>query len=70
MASQAAHARAYRDRRRGGPPREPAPCGTRAAVRRHERNPDKWGPLAGCPACLTAKAELNAANYQRRKASG
>lgn len=28
----------YRDRLRGGPARVPEPCGTMAAVRRHERN--------------------------------
>jgi hypothetical protein len=30
--------RAYRDRKRGGPPRTPKPCGTMAAYRRHQRH--------------------------------
>lgn len=35
--SDAERARRYRDRKRGGPPRELKPHGTLAAVRRHER---------------------------------
>lgn len=30
--------RRYRDRKRGRPPREPKPCGTLAAYRRHQRH--------------------------------
>lgn len=30
--------RAYRDRKRGRPPRQLAPCGTLAAYRRHQRH--------------------------------
>jgi len=30
--------RRYRDRRRGAPPRQPQPCGTYAAYRRHQRH--------------------------------
>lgn len=30
--------RAYRDRKRGGPPRALQPCGTLAAYRRHQRH--------------------------------
>ena len=33
----AERAKRYRDAKRGGPPREPAPCGTYAAARRHQR---------------------------------
>lgn len=32
------HQRAFRDRRRGGPPRQPKPCGHYAAYRRHKIN--------------------------------
>src|SRR5690606_14612929 len=41
--SPAEKSRRYRDRKRGGPPRQLKPHGTRAAVRRHER--------AGEPPC-------------------
>lgn len=36
--TEAERARRYRDKRRGGPPRQLAPCGTYAAYRRHQRN--------------------------------
>lgn len=36
--SDAERARRYRDRLRGGPPRELKPCGTRAAKVRHQRH--------------------------------
>ena len=31
---------------------EPQPCGTVAAARRHQRNPEKWGPM--CEECQQA----------------
>ena len=55
-------AKASRDRKRGGPPREPKPCGTIAAVRRHEY----WGEELD-PACEAARAEWNAEQYRKRK---
>ena len=53
----------YRDAQRGGPPRDLDPCGTLAAVRRHERAKE---PL--CDACRQARnakaRELYAARHQ------
>jgi hypothetical protein len=46
----ATYARRYRDRKRGGPPRTPQPCGTRAAATRHRRRGE---PL--CDACIAAE---------------
>jgi hypothetical protein len=43
--------RAYRERLRGGPPRQPQPHGTRAAIRRHER--------ASEPLCDECRLERN-----------
>jgi hypothetical protein len=40
----------YRDRKRGKPPRAPAPCGTPAAAKRHRR---KGEPLDD--ACIAAE---------------
>lgn len=34
----ARYQRAYRDRQRGGPPREPKPCGHHATFERHKKN--------------------------------
>lgn len=42
--------RAYRNRKRGGPPRQPNPCGTRAAAARHRRRGE---PV--CILCLEAE---------------
>jgi len=58
--SNAERQRAYRDRKRGGPPRALQPHGTVAAVRRHERAGE---PL--CEPCRQARAE--AARYRRRR---
>ena len=44
--------RAYRDRVRGGPPRQPQPCGTYAAYRRHQRYGEQ-----PCDLCRVAKNE-------------
>jgi hypothetical protein len=46
----ASDSRAYRDRKRGGPPRTPAPCGTPAAAKRHRRHGE---PL--CAPCVAAE---------------
>lgn len=54
--------RAYRDRKRGGPPREPQPCGTLAAVRRHKR---KGEPLDD--ACREAYNAEQRRLYHQRK---
>lgn len=54
--------RAYRDRLRGGPPRAPAPCGTLAAFRRHQRH--------GEPIDAACREAYNAAQreyYHQRK---
>lgn len=51
----AERARRYRDRRRGGPPAEPQPCGTHAAYVRHIRNEEE-----PCDACKRAHADYRA----------
>lgn len=43
-------------------PRTPPDHGTRAAIKRHERQSE---PL--CAACRAERSRINAANYQRRK---
>jgi len=55
--------RAYRERVRGGPPRQPAPHGTPAAIRRHERNHE---PL--CEACRLERNRLARDYYAKRRA--
>jgi hypothetical protein len=55
--SDAERAKAYRDRKRGAPPRQPEPCGTLAAVRRHERAGVK--PADMDTACRAALREHN-----------
>ena len=62
MTSPAERSRAYRDRKRGGAPRQPQPCGTLAAYRRHERAQE-----ASCEACKAAHAEHQRALYAKRK---
>jgi hypothetical protein len=54
--------RAYRDRLRGGPPRQPKPCGTWAAVIRHWRRGE---PLD--TACEAARTAHNREQYAKRK---
>jgi hypothetical protein len=54
--------RAYRDRLRGGPPRELAPHGTRAAIRRHERHQE---PL--CEPCRLERNRLARNMHTQRK---
>jgi hypothetical protein len=56
--------RAYRDRKRGGPPREPEPCGTLAAVRRHRRHGEQLDA-----ACRDAYNAAHREMYARRKKS-
>ena len=53
----------YRDRRRGGPPRTPQPCGTIGAARRHQRASE---PL--CDLCRPVWAAHQHEQYERRKA--
>ena len=62
MTSPAERSRAYRDRKRGGPPRTLAPCGTTAAYARHLRHGEQ-----PCDACREANAERHRALYARRK---
>lgn len=57
--------RAYRDRQRGGPPREPAPHGSLGAMRRHERAGE-----ALCDECAEFRSKRNRANYEKRKGTG
>ena len=62
MSTPAERSRAYRDRKRGQPPRQPQPCGTLAAYRRHERAQEP-----PCQACKAAHAEHQRALYAKRK---
>lgn len=62
MTSNAEYQRRYRDRLRGGPPRDPAPCGTYAAYRRHKRRGEQ-----PCDACREAYNERQRENYRRRR---
>ena len=62
MTSPAERSRAYRDRKRGTPPRTPAPCGTIAAYARHLRNGEQ-----PCDACRKANAERHRELYRKRK---
>lgn len=52
----------YRDRLRGGPARVPAPCGTYAAYRRHQRNGEPVDE-----ACREAYNAHQREMYKRRK---
>lgn len=54
-------ARAYRDRKRGAPPRAPLPCGTYAAFRRHQRHGE---PIDA--ACREAYLAHQREQYRRR----
>lgn len=62
MSSNAERSRAYRDRKRGGQPRQLAPCGTVPAARRHQRSRE---PL--CAFCAPVWAEHQAKMYRQRK---
>jgi hypothetical protein len=61
--SDAKRARRYRDRKRGGPPRELAPHGTPAAYRRHQRAGEE-----PCIDCREAEAERQHDLYEARQA--
>jgi hypothetical protein len=67
---QSERAKAYRDRKRGGPApdRELAPHGTRAAIARHQRDPEQHGPVADCSACAEERRRLNREAQARRRA--
>jgi len=52
----------YRDRQRGGPARVLQPHGTRAAIRRHERNHEQV-----CDECRTYRNELARWYYANRR---
>jgi hypothetical protein len=60
---EARRLREYRAKKRGGPPREPKPHGTTAAIRRHERDGE---PL--CEPCRAEQQRYNAEQYEKRKA--
>ena len=62
VTTPAERSRAYRDRKRGGAPRQPKPHGTMAAYRRHERAQEP-----PCQACKQAHAEYQRALYRRRR---
>ena len=61
----AEHQRAYRDRKRGGPPRVPKPHGTVAAYRRHQRAGEE-----PCAACRVAWSVYQHELYEKRKGKG
>ena len=54
MTTPAERQKAYRDRKRGGPPPELQQCGTRAAAERHRRAHE---PL--CDDCAAAEREYH-----------
>ncbi len=56
----------YRDEKRGGPPRELEPCGTRAAAQRHARRPEVYGPM--CDLCAHVWRAHRAKLQRRRRA--
>jgi hypothetical protein len=60
--SDAERARRYRDRKRGGPPRELQPHGTYAAFRRHQRAEEP-----PCGKCRRAEAERQRKLYAGRR---
>lgn len=62
VSTPAERSRAYRDRKRGGAPRTPQPCGTVAAYARHLRRGE-----TPCDACRAANAERHRDLYRRRK---
>ena len=64
MASDAERAAAYRARKRGGPPRELAPCGTRSAYVRHLRNGED-----ACDACKKANTDYQRDNKRKLRAA-
>ena len=64
VTTPAERSRAYRDRKRGGAPRQPKPHGTMAAYRRHERAQEP-----PCQACKQAHAEYQRALYRKRRAA-
>lgn len=64
MTTPAERAKAYRDRKRGGPARQPQPHGTRAAFRRHERAGE-----APCAACKAWQAQYQRERYAKRKSA-
>lgn len=43
------------------------PCGTRAAVARHQRNPDAYGALRDCEACSLCERERQRTYAERRR---
>ena len=57
--------KAYRDRRRGAPPRQLEPCGTLAAWRRHQRHGE-----APCPPCVEARRAYDAGRDWSTKREG
>ncbi len=62
MNTSAEYQAAYRQRLKDGTPFTPQPCGTVAAVRRHQRAGE---PL--CALCGPVWVDYQAATYRRRK---
>lgn len=62
MTTPAERSRTYRDRKRGGPPRKPKPCGTVAAARRHQRAGE-----ALCAKCAPVWSAHQAEQYRKRR---
>lgn len=60
--TDAQRARRYRDRRRGGPPRELEPCPSPAAYARHVRAGE-----TPCDGCKAKEAERQHNLYEQRK---
>ncbi len=61
----AERARKYRQGK-GIEPRPPIQHGETSGVRRHERNPDKYGLLKDCAECRAHKRALNRGYYSAR----
>lgn len=64
--TDAERSRRYRERQGAKPRGELKPHGTNAAVRRHERDPEKYGPIDDCPECLKARRDWWTKQNKRR----
>lgn len=60
--SAAQRAREYRARKRGGEAREPEPCGSPAAAKRHRRNGEE-----PCGECADAERKYNREAARKRR---
>ena len=57
----------YRDRQRGGPPRQLEPHGSVAAARRHQRAGETFTDEDYCEPCADAWSDHQHAQYLRRR---